>query len=231
MRNQLQMLFRIGAALVLMTAAAAPAMASTAADGANVDVARSQLDAAARGQGSEQVNSQIVSTFSTLAGSEDNAQALASGLRTGGAIELKGTGPDGSTTSTTITPPTKGMGWGNVYITLSLAQASLNQQGITDPSNAQLSDALTAILSQRADGTGWGQIAQNLGVKLGPVVSALRSASGRLRADQGGVSSNAAHPHQSGPSDHPGQTDSHGQPSAAARAANAPEPAGAAQSA
>lgn len=205
MRNSSIRLSNVLGVLALLAVAATPALASTSGDNTSLDTQRAQLDAAADGQGAQQVNSQIVSTFSDLAGSEENAQALASGLRTGEPIVLNGTGPDGSPTTTTITPSTRGMGWGNVYISLALAQASLSQQGITNPTNAQLSDALTSILNQRADHAGWGMIAQNLGVNLGTVISSLRSVNGQLHSAQGGVSSNAAHPQHSGPSDHPGQ--------------------------
>jgi|GEM_PF-1447470 len=206
MKNSRIWLAKVLGAAALFAVAAAPALASTD-DGAQLETQRAQLDAAAHGQGAQQVNSQIVSAFSGLAGSNENAQALASGLRTGEPIVLNGTDADGNPTTTTITPSTSTMGWGNVYTALALTQASLSQQGITDPSSAQLSDALTSILNQRADGTGWGVIAQNLGVKLGPVISDLRSANGQLHAEQGGASNNGhATTAHAQPSSHPGQT-------------------------
>src|SRR5512140_3597237 len=97
----------------------------------------------------------------------------------------------GGTTTTTITPPTKPMGWGNVRIALALAQAQLQQAGITKPTAAQLQAALTGgtlkgptgtttqvqgVLTMRASGMGWGQIAQAQGTKLGPVLAGLRHA-------------------------------------------------------
>jgi hypothetical protein len=97
----------------------------------------------------------------------------------------------GTTTTTTITPPTGKMGWGNVFISLALAKDSLARAGITNPTTAQLQAALTGgdvvgadgktvtmkgILQMRADGMGWGQIAQASGTKLGPVVSSIKSA-------------------------------------------------------
>jgi hypothetical protein len=62
------------------------------------------------------------------------------------------------------------MGFGNVNIALSLAEASLKQQGITNPTSEQLQGALMSVLQQRADGKGWGQIANSMGFKLGEVV-------------------------------------------------------------
>ena len=63
-------------------------------------------------------------------------------------------------------------------LSTSLARASLTKQGITNPTSAQLATARQGVLSQRAQGMGWGQIANSLGVRLGDVVSAAR------RADQ-----------------------------------------------
>lgn len=106
-----------------------------------------------------------------------------------------GTGP--STTTTTFTPPTGKMGWGNVFISLALAQDTLTRAGITKPTAAQLQAALVGgdvtgadgktvtlkgVLTMRAEGMGWGQIAQASGTKLGPVVSAIKSAHGKVAA-------------------------------------------------
>ena len=83
------------------------------------------------------------------------------------------------------------MGFGNVKISLALAQESLRQQGITQPTSEQLHTALvggemvpgnsttmtTGILQMRADGMGWGQIAQKYNVKLGQLMSGKQPAS------------------------------------------------------
>jgi len=67
----------------------------------------------------------------------------------------------------------KGQGWGEVTIGLSTAQ----KLAATDPKTyPTLSDALTKVQSLRASGEGWGKIAQDLGFKLGPVVSAAHHA-------------------------------------------------------
>lgn len=64
-------------------------------------------------------------------------------------------------------------GWGEVTIGLAIAQ-HLSQ---TDPkAYPTLTDALTKIESLRADKIGWGKIAQDLGFKLGPVISAVEQA-------------------------------------------------------
>ena len=91
--------------------------------------------------------------------------------------------------STTFTPPTRPMGYGNVRIALLLAREQLAQAGITQPTPEQLAAALMGgtvtngtgatstttdfpgVLQMRADGMGWGRIANSMGVKLGHVMS------------------------------------------------------------
>lgn len=135
--------------------------------------------------------SKLVAQFTDLAGSKENATSLVSGLRSGSAITLNSptttTGTTGTTTtptagtSSTFTAPTKPMGYGNIRIALSLARTQLASQGITNPTPTQLQGALvgtsgpsgtqTGILQMRADGMGWGKIANTMGVKLGAVMS------------------------------------------------------------
>jgi hypothetical protein len=148
-------------------------------------------------KGQAQVAGKIASNFVNLAGSKDNSLALVNALRTGTAVSLvtevpppagspPGTLP--TTTTTTFTPPTKPMGWGNVKHALALAQDQLTRAGITNPTSAQLQTALMGgdlvvtnadgttktttvkgILTMRADGMGWGNIAKAGGTKLGQV--------------------------------------------------------------
>src|SRR5437773_1223127 len=107
----------------------------------------------------------LIQKYALLAGSEDNAKSLVTGLRDGTEVKLSS-----GTTSTSFTSPTGKMGFGNVNIALSLAEASLKQQGITSPTPQQLQSSLTGILDQRASAKGWGQIANSMGLKLGEVV-------------------------------------------------------------
>ena len=58
---------------------------------------------------------------------------------------------------------------GNIDNALALASASLEKKGITNPTPAQLEAAVMEILRMRADGKGWGQIADAKGFKLGEV--------------------------------------------------------------
>ena len=128
----------------------------------------------------------LVSQFSTFAGSTDNARSLVTGLRNGSSITLTSSGTTGSTT---FTPPTKPMGFGNVNIALALAQASLAKQGITNPTPQQLQAALVGgsvttskgtttlpgILTLRSEGKGWGVIAKSQDLNLGKVVSGTKT--------------------------------------------------------
>jgi hypothetical protein len=110
------------------------------------------------------------------------------------------------------------MGFGNVYISLALAKQQLNTLGITQPAPEQLQAALTGgtitqttgsgvtatttttdlpgVLTMRSQGMGWGQIAQKLGTKLGPVMSSMKSANknftGTATASSKGNSNSAA---------------------------------------
>ena len=96
------------------------------------------------------------------------------------------------TTTPTITTTT--LNKGQTDIATSLAKAQLAQYGITDPTPAQMNAALNGgtitvagtgtgtktvvlkgVLTQRAAGQGWGQIANGMGVKLGTAVSGTKS--------------------------------------------------------
>ena len=111
-----------------------------------------------------QSQDQLIDRYTSLAGSKQNATSLVSGLRDGKEVTIR----KGRTTET-FTPPTGKMGYGNVDNTLALASASLQKQGISNPTPAQLEAAVMDILKMRADGKGWGQIADAKGMKLGEV--------------------------------------------------------------
>ena len=193
------------------------------ATGTTLNAQTATMDRLAADKGQTQVANKTAASFVTLAGSQANALALVNGLRTGTPITLMapvtGAGATGTatgtpagttsgtvpgstsgtatttTTGTTIAPPTGKMGWGNVFISLALAQKVLTQAGITTPTTAQLQTALLGgdlvgadgktvtvkgVLQLRADGMGWGKIAQVYGTKLGPVVSELKSANRQI---------------------------------------------------
>jgi len=116
----------------------------------------------------------LAASYSSFAGSPENARSMVEGLRTGTSITLGPslTGPNATAPSASLSPSTGKMGYGNVNIAISLAKTSLAQQGITNPTPSQLSTALGGVLGQRSKGLGWGQIAKGMGVTLGSVVSA-----------------------------------------------------------
>lgn len=152
------------------------------------------------------VADKISSSFENFAGSEDNALALVIGLRGGAEITLVETTPattDPETgepvepveVETVFTPETGAMGYGEIYIALGLARASLDKLGITEPTAAEVVASLNGgvviinpgetpeteeeveldgVLVLRADGYGWGKVAKTLGLKLGPVMKALK---------------------------------------------------------
>jgi hypothetical protein len=155
-----------------------------------------QMDSLATSQGGVKVSGRISSDFLDFSGSPTNADGLVGGLRNGTAITLSSTNADGVITSTTtFTPPTGKMGYGNVYTSLALAKQQLAELGITQPTALEIEAALmggtvigangqptklTGVLTLRAQGMGWGQIAQNLGYKLGPVISGMKSANAHV---------------------------------------------------
>jgi len=169
------------AAAILVALTAAPLYAQTASTDASATVQTGATD----GQAATRLSGQ----FATFAGSDANAQALVDGLRNGSTVVLATatTNPDGttSTSQTTLQPATGKLGYGNVKIALSLAEASLAKAGITDPTAEELAAALNGgtltladgtsvelqgVLAARAAGEGWGQIANAMGFKLGDVM-------------------------------------------------------------
>lgn len=151
-----------------------------------------QMDSLAANAGQKTVSRRIATDFADFSGSQENAEALATGLRNGAEISL--TGAAGGTT--TFTPPTGHMGNGNVYNSLALAKQQLANIGVTDPTPEQIQAALTGgtvigtdgashelegILQMRSEGMGWGQIAKSQGMNLGKVVSSMKSANAFLK--------------------------------------------------
>jgi hypothetical protein len=162
----------LGFALVLST---------TNANAADTATAESSATA------TSQPTNELISKFTSFAGSTTNAQSLVEGLRNGSSVTLESTTP--TTPSATFTPPTKPMGFGNINIALSLAQSELASQGITQPTPSQIETALLGgplttangstdlpgILTLRNRGEGWGEIAHALGIKVGDVVRSDRA--------------------------------------------------------
>lgn len=165
---------------------------------AEIEVQTQHMDALAATQGEKAVSGKIAADFTGFAGSQDNADALAAGLRNGTEITLTTPGTEGTGTAVTFTPPTGHMGNGNVYKSLALAKQQLADIGITDPTPDQIQTALmggtltvnegvttsthemTGILQMRSDGMGWGNIAKATGAKLGTVMKSMKSANAHI---------------------------------------------------
>ena len=111
-----------------------------------------------------QSQDQLIERYTSLAGSKENATSLVTGLRDGKQVTLKR-----GTTTETFTPPTGKMGYGNVDNALALAETSLQQKKISNPTPAQLEASVKDVLKMRADGMGWGQIAKRYDTTMGAV--------------------------------------------------------------
>lgn len=128
---------------------------------------------------SETEADRLIAQYTSLTGSQQNATSVIDGLRSGSQVTL--TSSSGQTT--TFTPPTGKMGYGEVNISLALAEKLMS----TNP-NLTLSGALMGtgstqgILQMRASGMGWGQIANSFGFKLGDVVRSAKADAATQRA-------------------------------------------------
>jgi hypothetical protein len=192
-------MLRVSALFALGAFTLAPFVRADADDAIKEEATTFDTDASTRG--GAKVTDAMADEFTTFAGSEANAQALVTGLRTGDEVTLTST-VNGQVTTTTFTPSTGLKGYGNVFISLALAQQELAAQGITHPTSADIQAALnggsvivgtganaktvqlSGVLVLRASGEGWGQIAHQLDVKLGRVVSDLHAANERIERNE-----------------------------------------------
>ncbi|MGZ5036414.1 MAG: hypothetical protein ACXWG1_05560 [Usitatibacter sp.] len=119
----------------------------------------------------------VASSFTLLAGSEENALALACALHEGATVRLVSTSleePSALPDFIVFDPPTGKMGWNDVKMALMLARDALKRHGIVRPTLEQLQVVLLGgevempagklasfrgVLRMRADGFNWGAIA------------------------------------------------------------------------
>jgi hypothetical protein len=192
-------MLRVSALLALGACTLAPFVRADADDAIKEEATTFDTDASTKG--GAKVTDAMADEFTMFAGSEANAQALVTGLRTGDEVTLTST-VNGQVTTTTFTPSTGLKGYGNVFISLALAQQELAAQGITKPTSAEIQAALdggiitvgtganaktvqlSGVLVLRASGEGWGQIAHQLDVKLGRVLSDLQEANERIERNE-----------------------------------------------
>lgn len=143
----------------------------------------------------------LVERYTPLAGSSAAATALVHDLRSGGDFtvteQVTTTKADGTTTTSTVertvVNPNGPMGYGEVNITLAMAQALVASGASPDLQSALTGTTTTnpdgtattsgGVLAMRAAGKGWGQIAKSLGLNLGTLVS----------ASNGGAKASATH--------------------------------------
>jgi hypothetical protein len=157
---------------------------------------------------SENVESRLSSEFAGFLGDTEQAQVVVDGLRQGTAFTYIQPG----TPDAIIDPPTGTMGYGNVRIALRLAQAELSKLGIAQPSPEELAAILLGgeidgapvdgILALRAEGMGWGQIAQQYGTTVGQLMgkgtgltkqpSTFSSASGKTAPGSAGKTTHSS---------------------------------------
>jgi|GEM_PF-405287 len=179
---------------ILCTAALGlPALGAIAhAQTADVDA-----DAVAAAEAGGNSVTQFARGYARFAGSQENAEALVAGLRSGGEITLASPGIDPDTImETSFVPVTGAMSFGEANLSLALAEAQLAAMGIVEPTAEEIAWALNGgslvgtdgelvfdgVLQMRADGMGWGRIAQELDMHLGEVISTRTPAAGRQSA-------------------------------------------------
>ena len=157
--GDLLLLLAVGALPVLPLAASAQTTGTTSSSTTTTSSTTSTTVSADR----------LIQRYTEMAGSEENATKLVTGLRDGS--EKITLSDSGSSSGTTITNPMAGkkMGYGNVNIVLAMAERQMAGDG--NPTlESVLANPDNGILTLRASGMGWGQIAQDLGFKLGEVM-------------------------------------------------------------
>lgn len=111
----------------------------------------------------------LVDEYTDLAGSEQNAKSLVTGLRTGSTITLEPIAKDDK--PITFKSPTGKLGNGEIKIVLAMTDKLLADD--KNATNKDLYNALMGdkgILTLRSEHMGWGKIANSLGFKLGEVM-------------------------------------------------------------
>ena len=197
------------AALCVALFAATPVFAQDAGGDADV-IAQATVPA-----------NRLAERYADLAGSPEAAADLIGDLRSGNdftvteTVTTTTTNPDGTTTTSTstvdriIVNPNGPMGYGEINITLSMAQALVDAgtyadlqsaltgttTTVTNPDGTPTPSTSGGVLALRADGMGWGQVAKQLGFNLGQLVSGSNS-----------------HGKSQAAATHAGKADSHGKP-------------------
>jgi hypothetical protein len=121
----------------------------------------------------------LFSSAAAYAATSEEQQLKTEQQRIDAAANTKAPRPETLATEFGVSPQTvtnlrnQKRGWGSITIELAMAQ----QLTRTDPATYPTMDsALAKIEAMYADGRGWGRIANDLGFKLGPVVSSVQHA-------------------------------------------------------
>lgn len=105
----------------------------------------------------------LAEAYAPSIGSPEAARAVVEAMRAGNDVTVG---------DVTVSGSGKTMGIGNIDIALSLAMSQM----APDATSKDFLSALDGVMDQRASGMGWGNIAKSLGVSLGQVMSASKSA-------------------------------------------------------
>lgn len=188
------------AAALLASFLALPAAAADTPPGSTSDTLTAETavtDSLVAERGEVTVTRHLIAEIKAFAGSERNATALVDGLRVGNTVTLSGETPivrAGVMTTATATflPPTRAMGYGDVFTAVAIARQQLAAAGIVQPTPDQIKAALSGgaivgsdptaeatrlpgVLPLRAQGLAWPRIAERLGVPLGPIATRLKA--------------------------------------------------------
>lgn len=135
----------------------------------------------------------VIGDFTEFAGSERNARQLVEALRFG----AEGVLVDQDGTVVRFEAPTDPLGYANVAVALSLAQARLVTHGILQPHAADVAAALVGgevpvdgewveiagVLPMRAGGLSWSEIAESFGLALADAISLAGSGDPDIRSE------------------------------------------------
>lgn len=138
----------------------------------------------------------IAGFFGDFFGDQESSQAVVNGLRDGSIHYIEPMPEEVETETGEDTPETgeaveelpeveegaesnAGMGYGNVMITMALAEqlaVASQAEALEGEMGLTPDESLNEVLRMRqVEGMGWGQIAKDLGVNLGEVISGIRS--------------------------------------------------------
>ena len=137
--------------------------------------------------------SRLVEAFAAFAGSPENAQSLVEGLHNGTVIRLIGI----DDSQRRFSPATKPMSWDDVKIALALANAELGSADLFSPTPVDIEAVLnggtagtgdlminfTGVLTQRASGLRWDQIARAHSFDIDMLVTGASRATPSAEAD------------------------------------------------